>query len=372
MDTFVDSSWYFMRYACADAYEAMVDQRVDYWLPVDQYIGGIEHAILHLLYARFWSKVMRDFGLVKFGEPFTRLLTQGLVLNHVYTYQPEGGRKRYFNPADVDTLHSEDGAPDYQVTTPELGTVRVTHEGLGKMSKSTGNGVDPEDLVARFGADTARLFTMFAAPPEQTLIWSEESVQGASRFVRKLWHAVCEHVAAGEAPALESSALTPAQRELRRAAHKTLAKADDDIGRRRNFNTAIASVMELLNSVSGFSDMSPQGRAVRHEALKLAVLILSPVIPHVCHALWQALGCGTALIDERWPTPDPAALAQDTHAIVVQVNGRLRGHISVPVHADEAAVRAAALADERVQKFVAGKPVRRVIIVPGKLVNVVV
>jgi leucyl-tRNA synthetase len=213
---------------------------------------------------------------------------------------------------------------------------------------------------------------MFAAPPEQTLIWSEESVQGASRFVRKLWHAVCEHVAAGEAPALESSALTPAQRELRRAAHKTLAKADDDIGRRRNFNTAIASVMELLNSVSGFSDMSPQGRAVRHEALKLAVLILSPVIPHVCHALWQALGCGTALIDERWPTPDPAALAQDTHAIVVQVNGRLRGHISVPVHADEAAVRAAALADERVQKFVAGKPVRRVIIVPGKLVNVVV
>jgi leucyl-tRNA synthetase len=372
MDTFVDSSWYFMRYACADAHEAMVDQRVDYWLPVDQYIGGIEHAILHLLYARFWSKVMRDFGLVKFGEPFTRLLTQGMVLNHVYTYQPEGARKCYFNPADVDTLHSEDGAPDYQVTTPELGTVRVTHEGLGKMSKSTGNGVDPEDLVARFGADTARLFTMFAAPPEQTLIWSEESVQGASRFVRKLWHAVYEHVAAGEAPALESSALTSAQRELRRAAHKTLAKADDDIGRRRNFNTAIASVMELLNSVSGFSDMSPQGRAVRHEALRLAVLILSPVIPHVCHALWQGLGCGTALIDERWPTPDPAALAQDTHAIVVQVNGKLRGHISVPVHADEAVVRAAALADAHVQKFVAGKTVRRVIIVPGKLVNVVV
>jgi leucyl-tRNA synthetase len=372
MDTFVDSSWYFMRYACADAQEAMVDQRVDYWLPVDQYIGGIEHAILHLLYARFWSKVMRDFQLVKFGEPFTRLLTQGMVLNHLYSYQPEGGRKRYFNPADVDTRRGPGGAVLYEVTTPDLGTLVVTHEGLGKMSKSENNGVDPEGLVQRFGADTARLFTMFASPPEQTLEWSDEGVQGAWRFLRRLWHAVYEHVAAGPAAAVEPGALTSPQRELRRIAHQTLAKATDDIGRRRNFNTAIAAVMALLNAIDRFEDASPAGRAVRDEALKLAVLILSPVTPHVCHALWQGLGCGTALIDERWPAPDPAALAQDTHAIVVQVNGRLRGHISVPVHADEAQVRAAALADEHVQKFVAGKPVRRVIVVPGKLVNVVV
>jgi leucyl-tRNA synthetase len=371
MDTFVDSSWYFLRYACPDA-GRMVDARVDYWLPVDQYIGGIEHAILHLLYARFWTKVMRDFGLLKFGEPFSNLLTQGMVLNHVYSYQAEGERKRYFNPADVDTRRLADGTEINEVVTPDLGTIRVTHEGLGKMSKSEGNGVDPEGLVERFGADTARLFVMFASPPEQTLEWSEEGVQGAWRFLRRLWTAVYEHVTGGSPPALAPQALTPAQRELRRLAHQALAKATDDIGRRRNFNTAIAAVMELLNAVQRFADSTPQGRAVRHEALGLAVLILSPITPHVCHALWLALGHATAPIDERWPVPDAQALAQETHAIVVQVNGKLRGHISVPVSADDAAVRAAALADDNVRKFVADRPVRRVIIVPGKLVNVVV
>jgi leucyl-tRNA synthetase len=240
------------------------------------------------------------------------------------------------------------------------------------MSKSAGNGVDPQGLVERFGADTARLFMMFASPPDQTLEWSDEGVQGAWRFIRRLWTAVYEHLKAGPVPALDKSALTPAQRELRRAAHQTLAKATDDIGRRRNFNTAVAAVMELLNSISRFGDASPQGRAVRHEALTLATLILSPITPHVCHALWLALGHTTALVEERWPAPDAGALAQETHDIVVQVNGRLRAHISVPVHADEAAVRAAALADEHVRKFVADKPVRRVIVVPGKLVNVVV
>jgi leucyl-tRNA synthetase len=226
--------------------------------------------------------------------------------------------------------------------------------------------------VERFGADTARLFMMFASPPDQTLEWSDEGVQGAWRFIRRLWTAVYEHLKAGPVPALDKSALTPAQCELRRAAHQTLAKATDDIGRRRNFNTAVAAVMELLNSISRFGDASPQGRAVRHEALTLATLILSPITPHVCHALWLALGHTTALVDERWPAPDAAALAQETHDIVVQVNGRLRAHISVPVHADEATVRAAALADEHVRKFVADRPVRRVIVVPGKLVNVVV
>jgi len=232
--------------------------------------------------------------------------------------------------------------------------------------------VDPEGLVQRFGADTARLFTMFASPPEQTLEWSDEGVQGAWRFIRRLWTAVYEHVAAGAAPALLTDGLTPAQRALRRAAHQALAKATDDIGRRRNFNTAIAAVMELLNAVQRFTDATPQGRAVRHEALKLATLMLSPITPHVCHVLWQALGHTSALIDERWPVPEKEALTQETHAIVVQVNGRLRGHISVPVSADEDAVRAAALADDNVRRFVADRPVRRVIIVPGKLVNVVV
>jgi leucyl-tRNA synthetase len=372
MDTFVDSSWYFLRYACADDSQAMVDQRVDYWLPTDQYIGGIEHAILHLLYARFWTKVMRDFGSLKFGEPFTNLLTQGMVLNHIYSYQAPGERKRYFNPADVDVRRGSDGAQIYEVATADAGTLSVVHEGLGKMSKSEGNGVDPEGLVARFGADTARLFMMFASPPEQTLEWSDEGVQGASRFIRRLWTAIYEHVRAGPAPSLELTALSGAQRELRRIAHQALAKATDDIGRRRNFNTAIAAVMELLNAVQRFTDTSAPGRAVRQEALEIAVLVLAPITPHVCHALWQGLGKSSALIDERWPVPDPAALAQDSHDIVVQVNGKLRGHVTVPVGSDEATVRAAALADERVRKFIADKVVRRVIVVPGKLVNVVI
>jgi len=371
MDTFVDSSWYFLRYACPDA-SSMVDARVDYWLPVDQYIGGIEHAILHLLYARFWVKVMRDFGLLKFNEPFSNLLTQGMVLNHVYSYQAEGGRKRYFNPAEVDSHRAADGREIHEVVTADLGTLEVTHEGLGKMSKSEGNGIDPEGLVQRFGADTARLFTMNASPPEQTLEWSDDGVQGAWRFIRRLWSTVYEHVAAGGAPALEPHALTPAQRELRRAAHQALAKATDDIGRRWKFNTAASAMMELLNAIRSFTDPSPQGRAVRQEALTIATLVLSPITPHVCHALWQALGHAGAVIDARWPVADAQALAQQTHAIVVQVNGKLRGHISVPVTADEAAVRAAALADDNVKRFVADRPVRRVIIVPGKLVNVVV
>jgi leucyl-tRNA synthetase len=372
MDTFVDSSWYFLRFACPDDKTRMVDARVDYWLPADQYIGGIEHAILHLLYSRFWTKVMRDFGSLKFGEPFNNLLTQGMVLNHVYSYQPAGGRKRYFNPADVYLRRLEDGSEVSEVATADAGTLRVEHEGLGKMSKSEGNGVDPEGLVARFGADTARLFMMFASPPEQTLEWSDEGVQGASRFIRRLWNAVYEHVTAGAAPRRGTEALTGEQAELRRVVHQSLAKATDDIGRRRNFNTAIAAVMELLNAVGRFSDASPQGRAVRQEALEVAVLVLAPIIPHVCHTLWASLGGQQALVDEPWPKVDAQALVQDTYEIVVQVNGKLRGHVSVPANSDEATVREAALADERVRKFMDGKPPRRVIVVPGKLVNVVI
>jgi leucyl-tRNA synthetase len=372
MDTFVDSSWYFVRYACQDQAASMVDSRVDYWLPTDQYVGGIEHAILHLLYSRFWVKVMRDLGLVKFGEPFTNLLTQGMVLNSLYSYQPAEGRKRYFNPADVDTRRDADGTEIHEVKTKELGTIQVVHEGLGKMSKSENNGVDPESFVARFGADTARLFMMFASPPEQSLVWSDEGVQGASRFIRRLWVAVHDHVSKGPSPALEVAALTPEQRDLRRAAHQALAKATDDIGRRRNFNTAIAAIMELLNSIGRFADGSPQGRAVRHEALEIAVMVLGPITPHVCHALWLGLGHTTGLVDERWLEADKAALVQDVIEIVVQVNGKLRARVSVPVSAAESVIREAALADEQVRRFVADKPVRKVIVVPGKLVNVVV
>jgi leucyl-tRNA synthetase len=371
MDTFVDSSWYFLRYACVDNDQAMVDERVAYWLPVDQYIGGIEHAILHLLYARFWTRVMRDFGALGFGEPFANLLTQGMVLNHVYSAQGDGERKRYFNPADVEARRAADGTQVFEVET-DVGRVTVLHEGLGKMSKSEGNGVDPEGLVARFGADTARLFMMSASPPEQTLEWSDEGVQGAFRLIRRLWTAVYGHTRHGAVVPLEPATLRGAARELRRLTHQRLAKATDDIGRRRNFNTAIAAVIEILNAVYRFEDASPQGRAVRQEALEIAVAVLSPVTPHVCHVLWQALGRPTALIDAPWPVADAAALQQDTHQIVVQVNGKLRGQVTVPVDSDEATVRAAALADERVKKFITDKVVRRVIVVPGKLVNVVI
>jgi leucyl-tRNA synthetase len=370
MDTFVDSSWYFLRYANTDNPRAMVDPRADYWMPVDQYIGGIEHAILHLLYSRFWTKVMRDLGLVQVDEPFTNLLTQGMVLNDIYFRKPAAGRVVYFNPADVDVQVDAKGARTGQVARAD--GQPVEYGGIGTMSKSKNNGVDPQALVDRCGADTARLFMMFAAPPEQTLEWSDEGVEGAFRFMKRLWRAVHEHVGGGAVVALDEAALTGAQRDLRRLAHQTLAKVTDDIGRRRTFNTAVAAVMELLNALAKSGDASPQGRAVAQELLELAVLMLSPIVPHATHVLWRELGHHTALIDERWPQPDPAALRQDTVEIVVQVNGRLRGRVAIPAGADEAAVRAAALADEAVQRFVGAQPVRKFIYVPGKLVNIVV
>ena len=373
MDTFVDSSWYFLRYACVDQDKAMVDERVHYWMPVDQYIGGIEHAILHLLYARFWTKVMRDLGLVKIDEPFTNLLTQGMVLNHIYSWQPEGStRREYFNPSDVETRREPDGTVVHEVTRPDGTRLRVRHEGLGKMSKSVNNGVDPEQLVERYGADTARLFVMFAAPPEQTLEWSDEGVQGALRFIRRFWKAVYDHVSSGPPPKLDPAALTPPQRDMRRLTHQVLAKVTDDIGRRRTFNTAIAAVMELLNAVVRFGDSSPQGRAVRHEALEIATIALSPIIPHVTHVLWEALGHRTALVDESWPQPDPQALARETVEIVVQVNGKLRGRVSIPVDADEATAREVALADDHVRRFTGDRPIRKAKFIRGKLINLVV
>ncbi len=368
MDTFVDSSWYFLRYACANNASAMLDSRVHYWLPVDQYIGGIEHAILHLLYARFWTRVVRDLGAVEFKEPFENLFTQGMVLNEAFFRRTESGRIEYYDPADVEEL-VEKGAPR---TILKADGKEVQSGGVVTMSKSKKNGVDPQALVDEFGADTARLFTMFAAPPEQTLEWSDEGVQGAYRFIKRLWKAVHEHVLGSPVPHLEKGELNDAQRALRRQAHHTLAKVSDDIGRRRTFNTAIAAVMELLNSLAKFPHAAPQDRSVAQEALEIAVICLSPIIPHVTHALWRALGHSTALIDEHWPQVDAAALEQSSIQIVVQVNGKLRAHITVPASADDASLRAAAVADPHVQKFIGGAPVRKVIVVRGKLVNVVV
>jgi leucyl-tRNA synthetase len=375
MDTFVDSSWYYARYACPDNAQAMVDARVGYWMPVDQYIGGIEHAILHLLYSRFWTKVMRDLGLVEYGEPFRSLLTQGMVLNHIYWQQPAEGRRVYFNPNDVD-VQEQDGGRRYVATRDDGTKLEVQYDGLGTMSKSKNNGVDPQGLVEKYGADTARLFMMFTAPPEQSLEWSDEGVQGSFRFLRRLWAAVHSHVAlnatAGAPPPLDRGALTPQQRELRRAVHLTLSKVTDDIGRRRTFNTAIAAIMELLNTISRFEDRSPNGRAVLQEAFEIVTVCLSPIVPHVCHALWQELGRSGAVVDLRWPEVDAQALTQAELTLVVQVNGRLRGQVTVPADADEATIRAAALLDENVRRFMNGAEPRKVIIVPRKLVNVVV
>jgi leucyl-tRNA synthetase len=370
MDTFVDSSWYFLRFASSDNTQSMLDSRVHYWLPVDQYIGGIEHAILHLLYARFWTRVVNQLGHVAFKEPFANLFTQGMVLNEVFFRKPESGRIQYFNPADVDKTTA--GPADVRAIL-RSDRQPVQSGGVVTMSKSKNNGVDPQALVEQFGADTARLFTMFAAPPEQTLEWSDEGVQGAFRFIKRLWKAVHEHVEAGGLPPpLDTLTLNQSQRAIRRQAHQTLAKVTDDIGRRRTFNTAIAAVMELLNALAKYSPQVLSDRSVMQEALEIAVLALSPIIPHVTHAMWHALGHRTALIDEPWTVVDPAALEQSTIEVVVQVNGKLRARLTVPADADEKTVREAALADPNVQRFVGSGTIRKVIVVPGKLVNIVV
>ena len=322
-DTFVESSWYFSRYASPDCDTAMLDEREGYWMPVDQYTGGIEHAILHLLYARFFQKLLRDEGLSAADEPFTNLLTQGMVL--------------------------KDGA---------------------KMSKNKGNTVDPQQLVDRYGADTVRLFMMSAAPPEQALEWSDDGVQGAFRFLKRVWKAVTEHLEDGPVSAVTD--FDEGQRALRRKTHETIAKVSDDIGRRYKFNTAVAATMELMNSINRFDDSSPGGRAVVQEALESIVLLLAPVVPHIGHELWRRLGHEDALIYAPWPAADDAAMVRDTVELVIQVNGKLRARIDVPADADRKAIELAALNDANVQRFVGDKEIRKVIVVPGRLVNVVV
>ena len=325
-DTFMESSWYQERFSCSDQDKAMLDERADYWSPVDLYIGGIEHAILHLLYARFYHKLMRDEGLIDSGEPFKRLLTQGMVL--------------------------KDGS---------------------KMSKSKGNTIDPQDLIDRYGADTVRLFIMFASPPEQSLDWSDSGVEGAYRFLKRLWAAIQQHVDVNAASvSFTTDSLDEVQKAMRRKLHETIRKVSDDYERRLTFNTAIAANMELLNSVSRFDDDSNLGTAIRQEVFDSMVLMLAPIIPHVCHRLWRDLGHDSLIIDHPWPTLDESALVQDSIEMVIQVNGKLRGKMQVDAGADRASCEAAALANEQVLRFIDDKPIRKIIVVPGKLVSIVI
>jgi leucyl-tRNA synthetase len=369
MDTFVDSSWYFLRYASSGAPDGPVDARAHYWLPADQYIGGIEHAILHLLYSRFWTRVMRDMSLIQISEPFTRLLTQGMVLNHIY-YRSVDGRRQYINPSDVEPVFDEQRALVGGVSLHDQQPVE--YGGLGKMSKSSGNGVDPQTLIDKYGADTARLFIMFRVPPEQSLEWSDDGVQGQARFLRRLWKAVFDHVQAGSRLTLDKSDLSAGARDLRHKTHQTLNKITIDIGKRRTFNTAISAVMELLNAVAAYQEHGENAQAVRQEALEIAVLGLSPIVPHVTHTLWHALGHAGAVVDESWPVTDQQALVLSTIELIVQVNGKLRGRVQLAAGADRDAALEAAMADPTVQRFIDGKPLRKAIHVPDKLVNLVV
>lgn len=326
LDTFFESSWYFARYASFDSNAAMVDERANYWLPVDQYVGGIEHAILHLLYARFFNKLMRDVGLIKNNEPFTKLLTQGMVL--------------------------KDGS---------------------KMSKSKGNTVDPQALIDTYGADTARLFMMFAAPPEQSLEWADSGVEGANRFLRRLWKAVYDHVSLGEIAAYTTGELNAELKALRLQLHLTIEKVADDYGRRYSFNTAISSVMELMNALAKIEGSDATTRCVRQEVLQNVALLLSPIVPHICQALWAELKPGISILDAGWPMPDKTAMVQDSIEYVVQVNGKLRGNLSVPRETEKTAIEALSVEQDFVTKFlVDGASVRKIIVVPNKLVNVVI
>jgi len=327
-DTFFESSWYFARYTCVDQKDSILDERANYWLPVDQYIGGIEHAILHLLYSRFFTKLLRDEGIVKTSEPFTNLLTQGMVL--------------------------KDGA---------------------KMSKSKGNTVDPQEMIARFGADTARLFILFAAPPTQDLEWSDTGIEGAHRFINKFYRLVTGFIDSKKefnCSKLDVSSLNEEQRLVRQKTHLALQKVGDDFGRRHSFNTAIATMMELNNAISRYSDVSEQGMAIKQESIEIMVKCLSPVIPHVCHHLWFLLGGKNAIVDSSWPVVDESALVQENVQVIAQVNGKLRAKLMVPLNSDNEAVQDLTLSDEKIEKFTKGKQIIKVIVVPNKLINIVV
>ena len=369
-DTFMESSWYYARYTSPGAAD-MVDARANYWLPVDQYIGGIEHAILHLMYFRFFHKLMRDAGMVQSDEPATNLLCQGMVVAETFYREAPDGAVDWINPADVEIERDErarvvgarlkaDGKP-------------VSIGATEKMSKSKNNGVDPRVMVDKYGADTVRLFSLFAAPPDQSLEWNEAGVEGMSRFLRRLWRDVHAHVAAAsDHPGIDPARLNTQQKVLRRQVHETIAKVSDDYIRRYAFNTAIAALMELLNALGRFDDRSEQGRAVRHEAFEAITLMLAPITPHVSHALWLALGHADGVHAHAWPEADPAALVKDSVTLAVQVNGKLRGTIDVAVDAARETIEKAAMEQPDVAKYAGAGAVKKIIIVPGKIVNLVV
>jgi leucyl-tRNA synthetase len=383
MDTFVDSSWYYARYCAQDNASAMVDARTNHWMPVDQYIGGIEHAILHLLYSRFWTKVMRDLGLVTYDEPFANLLTQGMVLNHIFSRRTVQGGIAYFAPEELDLIKDEAG----RITgaTAKVDGQPVDYQGIGTMSKSKRNGVDPQALIETYGADTARFFMMFAAPPEQTLEWADSGVDGAARFLRRVWAMGyrlknCVNVSA---PSAASPDPLPASiAALRREIHLQLRQANYDFAKHQ-FNTVASSAMKMLNSMEkALQDaandftQTPAGVAVITECMSILLRLLSPLTPHICHALWRELGYGDDILDAPWPEPEDAAMVQNELELVLQINGKHRGNLRIKVGADGTAERAdieaAALASDVAQKFMAGSPAKKVVVVPGRLVNIVI
>ena len=373
MDTFVDSAWYYMRYCCPGSDEHMVDARNDYWMPMDQYIGGIEHAVLHLLYARFWTKAMRDLGLVKFSEPFTKLFTQGMLLNESFYREEADGKKRWFYPSEVEVSCDDRGHPIG--ATARADGLPVSLGGIEKMSKSKNNVVEPKDIIARFGADTARVFTMFAGPPDQSAAWSDSGAEGSHRFLRRLWATGLRVQPKLLAAADGFDGATPAGATLRREMHLLLRQVSHDYDRLQ-YNTVISGAMKMLNAIEDAKlGDAPADAAVLSEAMGLLLRTLYPAAPHIAHALWKALGFEAKqgeIIDAPWPTVDEDALLQDEVELVLQVSGKLRGALRVPATADRTAIEAAALASPEFARFSEGKPAKKVIVVPGRLVNVVV
>jgi leucyl-tRNA synthetase len=370
-DTFMESSWYYARYASRGTENAMLDpEKANYWLPVDQYVGGIEHAILHLLYSRFFHKLMRDEGRVDTDEPFKRLLCQGMVLADTYYRENQDSSISWFAPIDVD-IETDDKGRTVSATHKQDGQP-VIHGGVTKMSKSKNNGIDPQLMIDKYGADTVRLFMMFAAPPVQSLEWSDTAVEGAQRFLKRLWKLTHDHLSLESTASLNISELNDPQRDFRRKVHQTIKKVSHDIEVRQTFNTAIAAVMEMTNSISKFKDVSNQGVAVKREAIEACVLLLAPITPHIAQQLWSELTHSSELIDVKWPEVDESALVQTNVEMVISINGKVRGKMSVPADADDDFVLRTALSLENVQKFIAEKTIYKKIIVPNKLVNIVV
>ncbi|EIJ30686.1 leucine--tRNA ligase [Haemophilus parainfluenzae HK2019] len=369
-DTFMESSWYYARYTSPSYAEGMLDKdEANYWLPVDQYIGGIEHATMHLLYFRFFHKLLRDAGFVTSDEPAQKLLCQGMVLADAFYYTSPTNERIWVSPTQV-TLERDEKGRIIKATDPE--GRELVHTGMTKMSKSKNNGIDPQEMVEKYGADTVRLFMMFASPAEMTLEWQESGVEGAKRFLGRVWNLVYEYSQNPAKTALDVTALSADQKSLRRDVHKTIAKVSDDIGRRQTFNTAIAAVMELMNKLTRAPLESEQDRAVMAEALSAVVRMLYPITPHICFELWKALGNESNIDHAEWVKADEAAMVEDEKLIVVQVNGKVRGKVTVAADADEETVKTVAFADENVKKFTDNTQIVKVIYVPGKLLNVVV